>query len=270
MRANTRREQRLAFDAVADEYQAARPEIPLPAVRAAVQVARLAPGASVLEIGAGSGQLTAPLRTCGLRVTALEPGTAMRARLRARFATDPQVIVRPELFEAYASGARFAAVAAANAFHWVDPAVAYPRAADLLVPGGALLLFWNYVLLDDAAQTRLNGAVFREEFADFARDRGAFLEAAEASMRDGRAELAASGRFAAPWWQVTTEAQTWSAEAYAALVASYANAAARPAAERARLTAAVTATLRTAGRATVGATNYVYALVARKARPAPE
>jgi len=35
----------------------------------------------------------------------------------------------------------------AQAWHWVDPVVAMPKAAALLRPGGTLALFWNYAEL---------------------------------------------------------------------------------------------------------------------------
>ncbi len=46
------------------------------------EVAGLAPGASVLEIGCGTGQLTRSLLARGLRVTAVEPGEELVARAR--------------------------------------------------------------------------------------------------------------------------------------------------------------------------------------------
>jgi hypothetical protein len=65
------------FDAIADEYDRFRPTYPPALVDEAC--ARLAPGAWVLEIGCGTGQLTAALVARGLRVAAVDPGPNMIA-----------------------------------------------------------------------------------------------------------------------------------------------------------------------------------------------
>jgi SAM-dependent methyltransferase len=44
----------------------------------------------------------------------------------------------------------FDLLVSATAFHWLDPAVAYPKAARSLRPGGAVALFWNEHVGTDA------------------------------------------------------------------------------------------------------------------------
>lgn len=269
MRANSDRSLRLAFDRVADDYAAARPAMPAEAVAAASAVAGLQPGDHVLEVGAGTGQLTAPLRAAGLRVTALEPGGELRKRLAARFAGDDAVAVRGEIFEEYRGdephGAPFTAIASANAFQWVDPAVGYRRAAELLANDGHLILMWNHPMLRPDLQRMLNIRVFADGHPDFVRDPDRFEAQLAASAADGRDELVASGYFSEPWWQTVRHTFPLEADGYVALLASYANAAALGDAERTRLAARVRETLSDAG-VNVGGleiVNQVYVCVAR-------
>ena len=49
-----------------------------------------------------------------------------------------------------ATGA-FDLVVSATAFHWLDPATAYPKTAAALRPGGAIALFWNEHVHSDAS-----------------------------------------------------------------------------------------------------------------------
>ncbi|MGB0091042.1 MAG: methyltransferase domain-containing protein [Solirubrobacteraceae bacterium] len=70
------------FNEIADEYDRHRPAYPDALIDRACEVAGLAPGARVLEIGCGTGQLTRSLLARGLRVIAVEPGERLIARAR--------------------------------------------------------------------------------------------------------------------------------------------------------------------------------------------
>ena len=75
-----RRRKGRVFDEVADEYDRHRPAYPDRLIDRACEVAGIEPGARVLEIGCGTGQLTRSLLARGLRVTAVEPGDQLIAR----------------------------------------------------------------------------------------------------------------------------------------------------------------------------------------------
>src|SRR5690349_23915830 len=70
------------FDEVAEDYDRHRPSYPDVLVDRACEAAGIGPGATVLEIGCGTGQLTRSLLARGLRVTAVEPGRQLVARAR--------------------------------------------------------------------------------------------------------------------------------------------------------------------------------------------
>lgn len=57
----------------------------------------LAPGDVVLDIGAGSGALTAPLALAGMRVVAVELHDARAAHLRRRFAANAVTVVQVDV-----------------------------------------------------------------------------------------------------------------------------------------------------------------------------
>lgn len=98
-------------------------------------------GAPVVELGAGTGILTAELIARGLDVTAVEPIEAMRRILitaigdaNAREGTAEDIPVAAE-----AAGA----VIAAQSFHWFEPEPALDEISRVLRPGGQLLTVWN-------------------------------------------------------------------------------------------------------------------------------
>jgi SAM-dependent methyltransferase len=266
VKANSRRDNKLAFDEVADVYDSARPGIPHRLVTSLVRITHLAPGDSVLEVGAGSGQLTMPLRAAGPEVTALEPGDRLRALLTKHAADDPGITVRGGFFEDFtAPDGSFAAVVSANAWQWIDPAVSYRTAADLLLPGGHLALVWNFPIVADPALQRALNEALAEDYPDAVRHPETHLSGIEARAAEGRAELAASGRFEAPWWQFSTDTLTLTPDAYYDLLLSYANAAVLDDSARTNLFLLVRSTLDVHGVDTVTMDNVLYAVIARKA-----
>jgi len=131
-----------SFGAAAGAYAQHRPDYAQAAVRWALEPA---PGPRVLDLGAGTGKLTAALAAAGAEVTAVEPDAAMLAELRRAL---PAVRSLPGSAEAIPlPGGCVDAVVAGNALHWFDMAVAGPQIARVLVPGGVLAGLWN--VLDD-------------------------------------------------------------------------------------------------------------------------
>ena len=96
----------------------------------------------VLDLGAGTGQLTSVLLDLGLDVTAVEPDGAMRALVDPRATGLAGTAERVPLADASVDG-----VLVGQAWHWFDPASAVAEVRRVLRPGGTLGLLWN--LLND-------------------------------------------------------------------------------------------------------------------------
>jgi SAM-dependent methyltransferase len=137
------------FNEIAGEYDRHRPAYPDALVDQACALAGARPGAPVLEIGCGTGQLTRSLLARGLQVTAVEPGDRLIARARAQLEGLGDVeFLNARLEDASLPQAHYAALFCASAIHWVDPEVSWRRAADVLVDGGTLALL-SYLGLED-------------------------------------------------------------------------------------------------------------------------
>ena len=132
------------FDDVAELYDVTRPGYPAPLFDDLLAPAAVEHGASVLEVGAGSGQATIELARRGLSVLALEPGPRLAERARMRLAGYDKVAVLTTTFEGWPPRSNtFELVVSATAFHWVDQTVAYEKAFECLKPTGWIGLFWN-------------------------------------------------------------------------------------------------------------------------------
>jgi ubiquinone/menaquinone biosynthesis C-methylase UbiE len=146
---NKRHHQRVLFDGVAQRYEASRPGYPAHVVEFVTTTAALGPGAAVLEIGCGTGQLTERLAHAGIGLTAIDIAPSMVAAARRRLA-DAEASFQVTSFEDLdAADASFDLVISAAAFHWIDPEVAFTKSARLLRPGGWLALLGTHEHYDD-------------------------------------------------------------------------------------------------------------------------
>jgi SAM-dependent methyltransferase len=128
---------RLSFGSAAAAYAAHRPSYPDAAIEWSLAPA---PGGDILDLGAGTGKLTASLVTRG-HVVAVDPDPEMLAQLRRGL---PDVDARPGSAEEIPlPDASVDAVVAGQSWHWVDPARALPEVARVLRPGGVLAALWN-------------------------------------------------------------------------------------------------------------------------------
>jgi ubiquinone/menaquinone biosynthesis C-methylase UbiE len=160
-----RRRYAQVFDDVAEEYDRERRGYPEQLIDAACERGGLSAGDAVVEVGSGTGLLTAGLLARGLRVEAVDPGANMIRLARRRVGSEAAVRFHHGRFEdvALPQGA-FGAVFSATAFHWIDPEVGWARAAGLLAPGGTLALLqhcdvWDASTIDD--WTALQAALTR-------------------------------------------------------------------------------------------------------------
>lgn len=127
-----------SFGGVADDYDRARPSYPVQAVRWLLGRGPL----DVVDLGAGTGKLTAVLLAEGHSVVAIEPLEAMRARLSRTLPTTQALEGRAE--EIPLEDSSVDAVLVGQAFHWFDMVPALEEIARVLRPAGTLGLIWNF------------------------------------------------------------------------------------------------------------------------------
>jgi SAM-dependent methyltransferase len=130
-------------------YERGRPGYPADAVAELVRVLGVAPGATLLDLAAGTGKLTRQLLATGAALLAVEPVAAMRDRLARALGPGPG---RPGPRAWVVGGTAEAipvrdgsldAVTVGQAFHWFDAPRAVAELHRVLRPGGRLGLIWN-------------------------------------------------------------------------------------------------------------------------------
>lgn len=140
------------FGSAAGAYERARPEYPRAAVDWLCSRLGIVPGATVVDLAAGTGKLTRALLPSGARVVAVEPVPQMRA------------LIGTEAVEGYAESMplpdAFAdVVTIGQAFHWFATDEALAEIARVLRPGGRLGLVWNGRDQRSELQRRVTGII---------------------------------------------------------------------------------------------------------------
>jgi ubiquinone/menaquinone biosynthesis C-methylase UbiE len=136
-----------AFGRTAREYELGRPEWPEELLDRVIAGLGVGPGATVLDLGAGTGKLTRLLVPRFERVVAVEPDDAMREVLEevvsgadSRAGSAEAIPLADDEVDAAFSG---------EAFHWFASRETVSELERVLRPGGALAIFWN-IFLEDA------------------------------------------------------------------------------------------------------------------------
>lgn len=129
------------FTAAADAYARYRPDYTDEIVHACAEYAALKPGATVVDVGCGTGIASRLFARHGYRVIGIEPNDAMRQKAVEAGGAE----FRPgEAAKTGLPGACADLVIAAQAMHWFDMPPTLAEWRRVLKPGGACAAFWNY------------------------------------------------------------------------------------------------------------------------------
>lgn len=131
------------FAAKVADYVASRPDYPTPLFDA-LEACALHAGATIADVGAGTGLLTRGLLARGYEVVAVEPNPAMRKacdRYCGAFEHYRSVEGTAESMPLAAASVDL--VTAAQAFHWFDVEQARAECLRVLTPHGKVALVWN-------------------------------------------------------------------------------------------------------------------------------
>jgi len=223
---------RQTFGTVAELYDRARPTYPDIVFDDIAELAGLAPGSRVLEIGPGTGKATAELVRRGYTVTAVElsPDLAEVARRNV-----PAATIEVANFEDWEPGqAGFDAVTAFAAFHWIAPELRYAKPARLLRPGGALaVVHGHHVLPDDG--DRFFAEVQEDYDAVVPHPDNRAPERPEEVGSEWLDEFRAAGVFDRVEERRHLDALTYTADEYVAVLGTFSDNLALPAAQREQL-----------------------------------
>jgi ubiquinone/menaquinone biosynthesis C-methylase UbiE len=130
------------------DYDELRPDYAADGVAWVAERGGLAPGSVVVDLAAGTGQLSRRFMRLGVDVVAVEPAANMRAVLSERLPTVRVLDGRAESIPIDTGSVD--AVVVGNAFHHFDRERAFAEIARVLRPGRVLALFWAWPLEEES------------------------------------------------------------------------------------------------------------------------
>jgi len=133
---------RKIFNTIPEKFDKYRPRYCNELFSDLIDFATLTPCKTVLEVGPGTGQATAPILKTGCSYLAIELGENFVEFMTTKFgAYDNFSIVNAD-FETYDfSGEQFDLVYSAAAFQWIPENLGYPKAFNILKSGGVFAMF---------------------------------------------------------------------------------------------------------------------------------
>ena len=224
-----------SFNSAAAQYDDARPSYPSAVVRRIIHRAELKADSRILEVGAGTGKASVLFAKRGYNILCIEPGVQMGEILRSKLAPYPKAKVLTTTFEEWPEKrSQFDLVISAQAFHWIDPEVGYPKSAKALKPGGWIALFWN--LPNDPEDGIYNEIqkVYRRAAPDMGRRQQ--NKSLTQEVEEMRERMATFGEyFPERFIYRTAWRKRYTAEAYLRLLGTYSDHIALPATRRQKL-----------------------------------
>lgn len=132
------------YGSVAEAYDRVRPRYSQELVSHVAKLAHLPQNACILELGCGPAIATVSFAHLGFSLVCLEPNLETSELAKKNCADYPHVEIMHESFEEWKlENNSFDALLAATSWHWIDPEIAYVKAAAALKKNGYLILLWN-------------------------------------------------------------------------------------------------------------------------------
>jgi SAM-dependent methyltransferase len=212
---------RASFDGMASTYDEVRPGYGRELYDFIDSTKPFSERSLILEVGSGSGIATEEIADrWNPGIVALEPGKNLRAAARKRLGGRGKIELVASTFEDYdGGGRRFDAIFSATAFHWVDPAVKYRKAFELLSDDGFLVLYWNNFGIADDGVAKAMDALYREY--GMSQDGGTARERQAGNIARRRKEIDESGFFAVARSGLFRNRFTYTTQRYLGLLGTF-------------------------------------------------
>jgi len=132
------------FGEVSDLYNSARASYPIELIEDIIKISKVSGKSKILEIGCGSGKATCLFAQKGYEILGIDISKELIEFAKKNSLEFENVSYKVTSFEdVVLQPNTFDLITSAQAWHWLNPEVAYKKAYDLLTGNGFLALFWK-------------------------------------------------------------------------------------------------------------------------------
>jgi ubiquinone/menaquinone biosynthesis C-methylase UbiE len=140
----TDRKLKNTFSKVSKLYDSARPSYPAKLVNDIFRKAKINNKSKILDIGCGPGTATQLFAKKNCQIIGIDIGKSLISIAKKKALKNCNISYRTTSFEkSRFKPENFNLIYSAQAWHWIDPNIAYVKAHELLESGGHLALFWK-------------------------------------------------------------------------------------------------------------------------------
>lgn len=212
------------FDTVASTYEKLRPGYVDELYQAIFAYIPVDENSSVVEVGSGGGQATAPIVKTGCRLTAVEYGEQFSELLKNKFKEYPKFSVITGKFEdTEFEEETVDLVFSATAFHWIPEEIGYGKVFSMLKRGGVFARFANHPYRDKGKPelSKEIDKIYDEYYYKFHnKKREALMEFTEKQAKD-RAMIASKYGFTDIRYELFYRQRIFTAKEYIELLGTY-------------------------------------------------
>lgn len=212
------------FDTVASKYEKMRPGYVPEVYETIFSYVSVGPGSSVVEVGSGAGQATAPVLQTGCTLTAVEFGEKFSELLREKFREYPSFSVINGRFEKTEFPAdSYDLVFSASAFHWIPEKEGYEKVYGMLKKGGAFARFANRPYTDKGRPELWNAIqkLYDEYYYTYYKDKKRDLRECTEEIAKERAMIAEQYGFTDIRYHLFHRQRNYTAKEYTELLGTY-------------------------------------------------
>lgn len=141
----TDRKLRTTFGRVSKLYDSARPSYPTKLIDDIIKISGISKNGKILDVGCGPGTATKLFAQRGFTIIGIDIGKDLIAVAKKNSSEFPDVSYQTVSFEDVEfQPETFDLIYSAQAWHWIEPEIAYKKANELLKDEGYLALFWKH------------------------------------------------------------------------------------------------------------------------------
>lgn len=212
------------FDTVVEDYEKFRPGYAIDLYDTIFDYVNIDKDSSVLEIGSGAGQATAPILDKGCHLTAVEYGSLFCKLLSKKFAKfDNFSVLNGKFEDIHLEENSFDLIFSATAFHWIPEKEGYEKVFKLLKKGGVFARFANHPYRDKTNPLLADeiDEIYEEYYNKYHQKKRAKLVEFNANQAATLANIASKYGFTDVEYHIYKRARTFTAEEYIRLLGTY-------------------------------------------------